>query len=648
MKKYKILAVLICSIGLMFLLTGVTYSFFNYTKTGASNDLIAGDIYMHLNEGEDQISLNNVFPETIEEARARNDNEITFTINGLNTSNKRIYYEIDLIHGDELSGYTRFSDSDLKFDLIEVGDNNEETYLVDAGNYDDLTNKRIWVDTVDANTTTEIERTYKLRMWLSENILISDTIPFANYPATGANAFKNHFASIKVKVVGDFEKKEMPWAYYMFANNVDTETTINFANASSSTNGEGIYVLPGTEDDKYPIYYYRGAVNNNNVIFGNYCWQIVRTTDTGGIKMIYNGGVTSVLDEFNAISYNCDNRDIANRIIATDTYNYNSITNNRGLYQMGYMSNAVYQDDAANWTTNALFASSATWVNDHYELIDASATSPNETHHYSCNSTNANDTCTNLRYVYSSYSKRYIVLTDGDLVEDAIYKMTGNGSAATKQKNSGYVLNQEDSDIKTTIEDWFRTNLTNEVNSSNMNYLPYLEDTIFCNDRSFKTSGVGSLSASGWNPAGGDLNNTLSFGTMNRAYNNWYSTTNVPSLTCPNETDSFSVGNSIAHLNYPVGLLTADEMVMAGVSGDSGTSNNTFYLYTGNDTWTMSPNNYNTQDPVMFTLFQTGSFGFSSVDGNQGIRPVVSLKLGVEFKEGGDGTPTNPYIVKYN
>ena len=29
--------------------------------------------------------------------------------------------------------------------------------------------------------------------------------------------------------------------------------------------------------------------NKNNVIFANHCWQMIRTTDTGGVKMIYNG-----------------------------------------------------------------------------------------------------------------------------------------------------------------------------------------------------------------------------------------------------------------------------------------------------------------------------------------------------------------------
>ncbi len=45
------------------------------------------------------------------------------------------------------------------------------------------------------------------------------------------------------------------------------------------------------------VYYWRGAnqettdtiSNINNVIFGNFCWQLIRTTDTGGVKLIYNG-----------------------------------------------------------------------------------------------------------------------------------------------------------------------------------------------------------------------------------------------------------------------------------------------------------------------------------------------------------------------
>ena len=70
---------------------------------------------------------------------------------------------------------------------------------------------------------------------------------------------------------------------------VTNPTGIDFSQISSDTNGKGLYILHGTESDEYPIMYYRGAVENNNVKFANLCWKMVRTTETGGVKLIYNG-----------------------------------------------------------------------------------------------------------------------------------------------------------------------------------------------------------------------------------------------------------------------------------------------------------------------------------------------------------------------
>ena len=66
---------------------------------------------------------------------------------------------------------------------------------------------------------------------------------------------------------------------------------LNFYNSASSDEHQGIYRLDGTENDDFPIYFYRGSksVINNHVNFGGYCWRIIRTTSTGGIKMLYNG-----------------------------------------------------------------------------------------------------------------------------------------------------------------------------------------------------------------------------------------------------------------------------------------------------------------------------------------------------------------------
>ena len=69
---------------------------------------------------------------------------------------------------------------------------------------------------------------------------------------------------------------------------VQNTTGIDFSNVASDNNGKGIYIVSSTKDNKYPIYYYRGVVDNN-VSYAGFCWKIVRTTDKGGIKLLYSG-----------------------------------------------------------------------------------------------------------------------------------------------------------------------------------------------------------------------------------------------------------------------------------------------------------------------------------------------------------------------
>ena len=96
-----------------------------------------------------------------------------------------------------------------------------------------------------------------------------------------------------------------------------------------------------------------------------------------------------------------------------------------------------------------------------------------------------------------------------------------------------------------------------------------------------------------------------------------------------------------------VGLLTVDEIILAGAAGNSSTSNTSYYLYTGNYYWSLSPSNFDYYYAVEFNLNAFGGISNYSVSNTGGLRPVVSLKLGTEFEDGGDGTPTNPYVVKY-
>ena len=73
---------------------------------------------------------------------------------------------------------------------------------------------------------------------------------------------------------------------------VANENGIDFAHTSSETNGRGVYIDSTSVDEDNKIMYYRGKIDNNYVIFKNYCWQILRTTTDGKIKLLYAGTVT--------------------------------------------------------------------------------------------------------------------------------------------------------------------------------------------------------------------------------------------------------------------------------------------------------------------------------------------------------------------
>ena len=73
---------------------------------------------------------------------------------------------------------------------------------------------------------------------------------------------------------------------------VTNENGIDFSHTSSLTNGKGVYIDSNTVSEENKIMYYRGNIDNNFIIFKNYCWQILRTTTDGKVKLLYAGEVT--------------------------------------------------------------------------------------------------------------------------------------------------------------------------------------------------------------------------------------------------------------------------------------------------------------------------------------------------------------------
>ena len=388
---------------------------------------------------------------------------------------------------------------------------------------------------------------------------------------------------------------------------------VKFNDISSNTNGKGIYEIASTKNDTYPIYYYRGAVNNNNVKFGGFCWKAIRSTDTGGVKLIYNG-------EPDQDGY-CSNTTGTNTQIGTSKFNtrYKSLTDAGYMYGTRYetstksnvnLSNAyIYGNDVTysggTYTLTNTMTTTGTWETDYKTLNN---------NHYTCFSTGT--ICSSVYYVYytkTSYAF-YITLENGKKVNDALEEMF-----------SGTNVNTTSSALKTTVDNWYNTNLSS--------YSSYIEDTIYCNDRSISQ-------LNGWNPNGGDTIKDLFFSTRDRER-----LTYTPTLECSRAVDRFTVSNSIGNgkLSYPIGLITNDEVMYAG--GKENEYNSSYYLYTNQNYWTISPGNFFGSDVYLIYVYSTGNLFSNGVNPTNGVRPVISLKS-TDVVESGDGTQTNPYVIK--
>jgi len=189
--------------------------------------------------------------------------------------------------------------------------------------------------------------------------------------------------------------------------------------------------------------------------------------------------------------------------------------------------------------------------------------------------------------------------------------------------------NETSSTIKTAIDTWYLNNIYNTE------YEDYISDTLFCNDRQLQSEIGGAATGTG-------------FGTSITYYASYYRlyTNKTPTLKCGVQNDRFTVSDeSIGNkdLTYPVGLMSADEISLAGLV--SGIVNYTNHLYTQQNYWSLSPYYFDSSTARVWRVNSSGFLSYEYVLNTCGLRPVVSLASTTKIT-GGSGTSTNPYIVE--
>ena len=207
------------------------------------------------------------------------------------------------------------------------------------------------------------------------------------------------------------------------------------------------------------------------------------------------------------------------------------------------------------------------------------------------------------------------------------------GYMFNSSETSTTISNDTNSTVKAAVDSWYQSNMTS--------YTSYLDKSrIFCNDRSCG-SGTCTGKSSG------------SFSAKIRLANG------NPSLACANSVDRFGTsGYGNGKLTYPVGLITADEAVLAGYKWNGTsltlTSNNylgkAFNLLGTNECyWTMTPgDNYQSSSlygATVANICDTGYLGPAVTSVSNFVVPVVNVSQSYAIKMTGAGTSSNPFVI---
>lgn len=193
----------------------------------------------------------------------------------------------------------------------------------------------------------------------------------------------------------------------------------------------------------------------------------------------------------------------------------------------------------------------------------------------------------------------------------------------------GYMFGVSGNNFENVSDSLAKTRLENYYNNIDFTYL---DDVIFCNDRSLYVDEYGEKEVD--DLVSGLSNNVTYYGSYYRIKNN------MPSLKCVNKDDAFTKddeekGNG--KLSIPVGLLTADEAYMMNQNVLSEYFWGTFFN-------TMSPAMFKDNKAQIYVVDHNGliPYSVSEQDLILSLYHVINLKSGLSYI--GDGFE-NPYEI---
>ena len=398
--------------------------------------------------------------------------------------------------------------------------------------------------------------------------------------------------------IREFTKPTMKLTDKLMADNPTIGTRTTFT-AFTETNTKRLYKATeqiGTNPVK-DVYYFAGDAKNNWVKFG-------KTTESSctykGKEVVYVN-MTDRIRRNPETETECTSTNICDAIYIG--------------YVVGLTENECSGMDVTNWITEKATWNGTSTKDIYWRIIRTNA-----------------DGSIKLLYAGTSPDTTSGYIGTGTFnatYNDPMYVGYKYGTTGSLENNR---LNTNDSTIKTYVDNWYKNNLTA--------YTKYLsKDAVYCNDRNLASGQTYSTT------------DGFEYAPYERIYTN-----KQPTYNCTNMSDAFSVNNTSAKLDYPIGLMTIDELSYAGGESNTDLTAPYAWYYTNAngesitnfaESWSLSPFNWDGSYSLVWYWGDSshpGYLDFDGVDSLNAVRPSVSLSS-CNLISRGNGSPEKPYEV---
>ena len=607
-------------------LIGVTYAYYRITKTQTNSNVIGTRTCLNttLTEETSEIVLSDAFPISNEDGLKQSPFTFTLTnncdsnvkvtialVSEYRTSTNTAYLKDNYVKSNLSTKGTNDGSSVIlsTFSLEEVDTNTEGYVLKTTG----LKNKeaksfdlRLWLD---SETTNEqgLNKTWKGKIVVS--VVAAEYVPTLSEAILANNEVKAPL-TVPGKEVSAHTKDDVESATSSVLSTTYQAYYITYGTGYEANgikfNLTGATVTSDTYANSYSSLVGKYLVSSNASDAGSATAGTMKTT-TNLSSVYYVVSATSSSFTYKQIT---SNKNTTEALLASTEDDYGT-----SYYFRGAVTNNYVEFANKCWRIVRVSGDGSVKLILHNDNATGVANP--------CDAANNSTSAAFARYSGTTYKSVFNPNYNDNAYVGFKYGTVGAGDYALTHANTNK------STILTNLEAWYEKN-------NLKNYEKVIADTVWCNDK----TNVTDTSYDPWSitPNGlGYAKNVTYYGATQRLVGTSGSAGGTgPSLKCNGE---------LSKITSKVGLITADELALAGYAYNIG--NTTTYLQeNATDTywWSLSPNYFDGGYAYVWSVHGSyGRFVNGSVNFTNGVRPSISLKSTTNAT--GNGTSDSPFII---